>query len=108
MRTREIHPSSASGSGSGPAPGRILALTELVYAAALEPARWTEALDAIKGIVGGVAVSLRVESFDPASVRHTWLGFEPAFQKAYLEHYWREDVCSSSWPLGRTATADTL
>lgn len=90
------------------APEQILAITELIYAAALEPARWTEALDAMKEAVGGAAVSLRVESFEPASVRQTWLGFEPAFEKAYLEHYWRDDACHAGWPIGSTATADAL
>lgn len=65
-------------------------------------------LDAIKGAVGGTAASLRVESADAVPVRQIWLGFDPAFEKAYYEHYWREDVCASKWPVGRTATADTL
>ncbi|OJY27710.1 MAG: hypothetical protein BGO98_41340 [Myxococcales bacterium 68-20] len=87
---------------------RVLALTERIYDAALEPARWSEALDAIRAELFAAAATLRVQSFAPASVQQTWVGFEPAFLEAYAQHYWREEVCSSSWPVARTATADVL
>lgn len=87
---------------------QILDLTESIYAAALVPERWTGALAAIQAAVGGAATALRVESRPSGAVRQTWIGFEPAFQKAYAEHYWREDVCASTWPVGNAAVADVL
>lgn len=90
------------------APTRILAVTEQIYTAALDPTAWPAALAGMRDLVDGAAVSLRVEAFAPSSLRQTWLGFEPAFQKAYLDHYWRDDVCSSGWPTGRMSTADEL
>lgn len=90
------------------AAARVLAVADLVYEAALDPGRWTDALVGMRELVAGAAVSLRVESFEPASLQQIWIGFEPAFQKAYFEHYWQEDVCGSVWPLGRTGTADTV
>jgi DNA-binding CsgD family transcriptional regulator len=88
---------------------RALALIDALYEAALTPDRWNDALALLKDAVGGTAVTLRVETYgDAGSIRHHWLGFEPAFQRAYAQHYYREDVCSASWPVGRTATAEAL
>ncbi len=87
---------------------RALALTDAIYEAALLPERWSDALESLKEAVAGSAISLRIETFATGAIDHRWLGFDPAFQRAYAEHYYREDVCSASWPVGKTATADAL
>jgi DNA-binding CsgD family transcriptional regulator/PAS domain-containing protein len=98
MHIRELSPDA-----------RALALTDAIYEAALAPEAWNGALELLKDALCGSAINLRVETFGSAdAVEQRWLGFDPAFQRAYAEHYYREDVCSSSWPVGRTATADAL
>lgn len=87
---------------------RILDVADRIYAAALDPTCWSDALAGMRDLVGGTVACLRVESFEPVSSRQIWLGIEPAFQKAYVDQYWRDDVCSSLWPIGTTHTADVL
>ena len=37
---------------------------------------------------------MQIPVLGAAPVRQIWLGFDPAFEKASHEHYWREDVCA--------------
>lgn len=87
---------------------RILEVADWIYAAALDPTCWSVALAGMRDLVDGSTVSLRVESFERGTSRQTWLGFEPDFQRAYRDQYWRDDVCYSHWPVGTTHTADVL
>ncbi|MBX3231785.1 MAG: helix-turn-helix transcriptional regulator [Labilithrix sp.] len=84
---------------------------ERVYAAAVEPAGWSEALRFLAGAVGGTACGFRVESFEVPAVTQTWVGLEPAFERAYVERYWADDVWAIEarrGPVGFARTGDQL
>jgi len=67
-------------------------VVERIYAAAVEPTRWPEALHALARSVDGTACGIRIESFETPSVAQTWVGLEPDFERAYVDRYWSDDI----------------
>lgn len=65
-----------------------------LYATLLEPSRWEHALGAFARLLGARAAGIRVEQ-EGIGVRQEWVGLEPSFERAYLEHYWRDDPWAS-------------
>ena len=68
-----------------------LGVVERIYAAAIAPGAWPDALRALCAATDGAAAGLRVESLEPVGVRQTWVGLDPDFERAYVDHYWRDD-----------------
>jgi len=90
-----------------------LALLEVVdhlYAAVLEPARLGSALSAFAKVLDARAAGVRVETVG-VGVRQEWVGLEPSFDRAYVEHYWKDDPWATSiWekPVGAIGHGDAL
>lgn len=80
-------------------------VVERIYAAATEPGLWPDALHALARAVGGTACGIRVESLETPSVSQTWIGLEPDFERAYVEHYWTADVWALEAKHGTVGTA---
>lgn len=78
---------------------------ERIYAAAVDPSAWPDALHSIARAVGGTACGIRVESLESPSVSQTWVGLEPDFERAYVEHYWYDDVWAAEGKRGIVGTA---
>lgn len=73
-------------------------LIDLFYTAALHPEHWDDALARLAQRCGGRAAGLRIEG---ACFTQRWVGLEPSFNAAYVEHYWREDP----WVLAAQGTS---
>ena len=68
----------------------VLDVVDHLYAAVLEPARLRDALGVFATLLDARAVGVRVET-SGVGVRQEWIGLEPSFDRAYVEHYWRDD-----------------
>ena len=68
----------------------LLATIDHAYAAVLEPARWTNALDELVSMLDARAAGLRVETIGVKVDQH-WVGLDESFNRKYIEHYWRYD-----------------
>ena len=69
--------------------GAVLETIDLIYAAALEPSLWDDALRGVARLCGAQAAGIRVERGTELTQR--WIGLEEKFNAAYVDHYWRED-----------------
>lgn len=67
----------------------VLDAVDLIYAAALSPVLWDDALHAVARLCGAQAAGIRIERASELTQR--WVGLEAKFNAAYVEHYWRED-----------------
>lgn len=70
----------------------FLTVTDWLYEAALDGAKWSSALRGVADVIGGTACGVRFESFATPNVKQTWFGLEPAWESAYLAHYWQDDI----------------
>lgn len=80
------------------------------YAAILEPARLRDGLGALATLLDARAAGVRVETVG-VGVRQEWVGLEPSFDRAYVDHYWRDDPWAASiWhqPVGAVGHGDAL
>ncbi|MBI4957753.1 MAG: helix-turn-helix transcriptional regulator [Myxococcales bacterium] len=69
-------------------------LNEVVHAAheaALDMKAWPRLLGLLFDSVGARAGGVRIERHADGAVSQRWVGLEPAFERAYLEHYHRLD-----------------
>lgn len=93
--------------------GPSLALLDVIdhlYAAVVEPARLRDALGAFATLLDARAAGVRVEMVG-VGVRQEWVGLEPSFDRAYVDHYWRDDPWAANiWvqPVGAVGHGDAL
>lgn len=88
----------------------MLDVVDHLYAAVLEPARLGSALTAFAKVLDARAAGVRVETVG-VGVRQEWMGLEPSFDRAYVEHYWKDDPWAASiWdkPVGTIGHGDAL
>jgi DNA-binding CsgD family transcriptional regulator len=88
----------------------LLDVVDHLYAAILEPARLRDALGAFATLLDARAAGVRVETVG-VGVRQEWVGLEPSFDRAYVEHYWRDDPWAARiWdqPVGAVGHGDAL
>lgn len=82
----------------------LLDTIDHVYAAVLDPARWSDALSGVTSLLEARAAGLRVETVG-AGVEQHWVGLDASFDQAYVEHYWQDDP----WAVpARTAAAGAV
>lgn len=67
----------------------ILDTVDLIYSSALTPRLWDDALQAVARLCGAQAAGIRIERRTALTQR--WVGLEPKFNAAYVNHYWRDD-----------------
>jgi DNA-binding CsgD family transcriptional regulator len=87
----------------------LLQLVDRVYEASLEPGRWDAALSSVARHFDGTASGIRIQN--GAYVSQLWVGLEPSFEEAYLEHYALLDPwvpAALSRPAGRCYTSQEL
>lgn len=76
-------------------------VVDALYAAALYPRHWDDALGALARLCGAEAAGIRIEG---AALTLRGVGFDAKFNAAYAEHYWRDDP----WAIpSRSLTAGT-
>lgn len=75
--------------------GEVLDVLDVLYEAVEAPARWPAALQRVAALLDVQAAGVRIETKQTA-VRQTWIGLEPSFDKAYVDHYWRHDPWAAS------------
>ncbi len=63
----------------------LLELVDGVYEASLEPGRWDAVLSGVAKSFDATASGIRIQN--GAYVSQHWVGLEPSFEQAYLEHY---------------------
>ena len=88
----------------------LLDVVDHLYAAVLEPARLGIALSAFAKLLDARAAGVRVETVG-VGVRQEWVGLEPSFDRAYVEHYWKDDPWAAGiWekPVGAIGHGDAL
>lgn len=88
---------------------QLLEVVDALYEAAETPAHWSVALRQLTVLVDARAAGVRVEGRD--GVRQNWVGLEPAFERAYVKHYWREDPWATPVhhaPVGMVGHGDAL
>lgn len=88
----------------------VLDVVDHLYAAVLEPARLGNALTAFAQVLDARAAGVRVETVG-VGVRQEWVGLEPSFDRAYVDHYWKDDPWAASiWrkPVGTIGHGDAL
>jgi len=68
----------------------LLDTVDTIYAAALHPETWDDALRMLARLCGAEAAGIRIER-SGSNVTQRWHGLDPKFDAAYVEHYWRED-----------------
>jgi len=91
--------------------GALHAAADGLYEAALDASKWSSALAKVRDAVGGTACGIRFESFVTPAVTQTWVGLEPEWERAYLAHYWQDDIwaeTAKSFRPGSCATSDAL
>lgn len=82
-----------------------------IYEVVLQPDHWQTALQAIRSLFGATAAGLRFEDRKAGTFRQVWVGLDPAFEKAYVEHFWSQDPwveASLGFPVGTSVTSDDL
>lgn len=70
---------------------RALVLIERIYASALDATTWKDTIAAICAELGVPAGGLRNEHRDVPALQQTWVGLDPAFERAYVEQFWQDD-----------------
>lgn len=88
----------------------LLDVVDHLYAAVLEPSRLGSALAEFAKLLDARAAGVRIETVG-VGVRQEWVGLEPSFDRAYVEHYWRDDPWAASiWdkPVGTIGHGDAL
>lgn len=80
-------------------------IIERIYAASVAPDRWPDALRALASAVDGTACGIRIEGIETPSFSQRWIGLDPAFERAYVEAYWNDDVWAAEGKRGRVGTA---
>lgn len=86
----------------------LLDAAALFYDAALYPEHWDDALTQLARLCGAEAAGLRIQS---EGVTQRWVGLEPQFNQAYVEHYWRDDpwaAPASAIPAGTAGYGDMI
>lgn len=86
----------------------LLDTVALFYDAALCPEHWDDALTRLAQLCGAEAAGLRMQGEE---VTQRWVGLEPQFNRAYVEHYWRDDpwaTPASAIPVGTVAYGDMI
>lgn len=81
---------------------------DVMYAAALDPRHWDDALVQLARLCGAEAAGIRLEG-DLCTQR--WIGLEPKFNAAYVEHYWRHDPWAAparAMPTGSAGFGDMI
>lgn len=68
----------------------LLDVVDQLYEASLSIDLWPTALARVANLFDARAAGIRVEEVAVA-VRQKWIGLEPDFERAYVEHYWRHD-----------------
>lgn len=68
----------------------LLDTVDMIYAAALHPESWNDALRMVARLCGAEAAGIRIQR-SAGNVTQRWHGLDPKFHAAYVEHYWRED-----------------
>jgi DNA-binding CsgD family transcriptional regulator len=68
----------------------ILDVVDAVYAAAIDPSVWDDALRALAHALGATAAGLHIERAGVA-VTQRWVGLEVQFIEPYRAHYWQRD-----------------
>ena len=77
-------------------------MTEDIYDAALEPARWSDAVVGINGFVGSRACGLiSKDSVSKIGETHYYCGADPHYIKLYSEGYCKFDPLARLPPLGQ-------
>lgn len=91
-------------------PRALLDIVAHAYAGVLDPARWANALQGLARLLDARAAGVRVETMS-VGVQQEWVGLEPGFERAYLEHYWQHDPWAARiWeaPVGSVARGNAL
>jgi len=88
------------------------ALIEQIYDAALAPEKWRQVMSGLADTLGTKSALLREVNYTSGSVGlYKTYGFDPAFTKAYREHFVRLDYFAPALmrePVGRVATGDQV
>lgn len=84
----------------------LLRLIASIYDAAVEPGRWPDALERTAGLLGALHAHLWEGDASQRLRSVGWAGAEPAFVRAYEEHYVRTDpfALARTWPSGTILT----
>ncbi len=85
-------------------------LADTLREAALDPDRWPDALERIRAATDGVACGWREEHED-GRFAQSWVGLEPNFELAYVDHHHRHDPwmpAARALPVGVCVPGDQL